>query len=77
MPDLRQVLPPDMLSAVEDRLIYADDSTGQSVAASIDISGTDFADRMHLSFDASGLCIVSNSTHTDHILALIRYIFGL
>ena len=75
--DLRQVLPPDMLSAVEGRLIYADDSTGQSVAASIDISGTDFADRMHLSFDASGLCIVSNSTHTDHILALIRYIFGL
>lgn len=75
--DLSQLLPPDILSAVESRLIYAHDSAGQSIAVSIDMTGTDFADSMHLSLDSSGLCIISNSTHTDNIFALIRYIFGL
>lgn len=75
--DLSQLLPPDILSAVESRLIYGHDSTGQSIAVSIDMAGTDFADSMHLSLDGSGLCIIENSTHTDNIFALIRYIFGL
>ncbi len=75
--DLSQLLPADVLSAVESRLGSFPDSSGQSLAVSLDISGTDFARAMHLSESASGLSIISNSTHTEAAIALIRYIFGL
>lgn len=75
--DLEQFLPQDVLAAAEDRLIYAADSSGQSVATSIDISGTWLAERMHLSQESSSLSIVSNLRHTDNAIALIRYIFDL
>lgn len=75
--DLKQLLPSDILSAVENRLGFSPNGSGQSLAVSLDISGTDFARAMHLSDSASNLSIVSNSTHTDTAIALIRYIFGL
>lgn len=75
--DLAQLLPADILSATENRLIYAPDSNGQSAAIALDISGTELAESMYLSPEASNLSIFSNSTHTDHAIALIRYIFGL
>ena len=75
--DLSQLLPADVLSAVESRLGSFPDSSGQSLAVSLDISGTDFARAMRLSESASGLSIISNSTHTEAAIALIRYIFGL
>lgn len=75
--DLTQTLPADVLSAVEDRLVYSAGSTGQSVPVSLDISGTSLADTMHLSKDACGLTLLDNSTHKDTAIALIRYIFGL
>lgn len=75
--DLRQLLPADILSAVEDRLLYAQDSTGQSVATSLDISQTEFARSLPLTDEAAGLAVINNSTHTDTAIALIRYIFDL
>lgn len=75
--DLKQLLPSDILSEVEGRLGFSRDSGGKSVAVSLDISGTDFAQTMHLSEKASNLSIISNSTRTDTAIALIRYIFGL
>lgn len=75
--DLKQVLPADVLAAVEDRLVYSAGSGGQSVAVALDISGTPFANTMHLSKDAAGLTLLDNSTHRDSSIALIRYIFGL
>lgn len=75
--DLAQILPADILYAIEGRLGFAANSAGQSLAVSLDISGTGFAQSMHLSENASNLSIISNSTHTDTAIALIRYIFGL
>ncbi len=75
--DLKQLLPADVLSAVEGRLFYAPDGAGQPMAAAVDISGTSAADSMHLSDEAAHLSIFSNSGHTDNAVALIRYIFGL
>ncbi len=75
--DLEQLLPADILLSVKDRLVSSRDSAGQSRAVSLDISGTDFAQAMHLSENASNLSVISNSTHTDAAIALIRYIFGL
>lgn len=75
--DLEQFLPQDVLLAAKDRLIYTKDSSGRSVASSIDISGTWLAERMHLAEEASSLGVVSNLRHTDNAIALIRYIFGL
>ena len=77
MADLEQILPPDVLSAVKDRLRTAPDSTGRSVSVSVDISGTSLADLMHLSDEAANLGIVNNSGQTDYAVALVRYIFGL
>lgn len=74
--DLTQILPQDIAAQVEDRFFYASDSSGQSLPVSVDISGTAFAQNMHLSENASNLAIISNSTHTDNAVALIRYIFG-
>ncbi len=75
--DLSQLLPADVLSAAESRLVFFPDSSGQSLAVSLDISETDFARVMNLSEGASYLSIISNSTHTETAIALIRYIFGL
>lgn len=75
--DLKQLLPQDMLSVLESRLGFSPDSAGQPVAVSLDISRTAFADAMHLSENACNLSIISNSTHTDTAIALIRYIFDL
>lgn len=75
--DLTQVLPDDILTAAEDCMVFAADSSGQPLAVSLDISKTNFARTMHLSEDASNLSIVSNSIHTDTAISLIRYIFGL
>ena len=75
--DLSTLLPQDLLSRLEDRFSYAADSTGQSRPVSIDISGTDFAGKIHLSQEAANFGIISNSTHTDNAISLLRYIFGL
>lgn len=75
--DLQQLLPPDILSAVKDRLLYAYNGEGQSMASSLDIKGTAFADAMGLSEDACRLSVISNSGETETVFALIRYIFGL
>lgn len=75
--DLSQLLPADILSVIESRLSYSTGSNGQSLSVSLDISGTDLAESMYLSKEASNLSVFSNSTHIDHSIALIRYIFGL
>ncbi len=75
--DLKELLPADVLSAVDGCLFYAPDGAGQPVAAAVDISGTPMAAAMHLSDEAAHLSIFSNSPHTDNAVALIRYIFDL
>lgn len=75
--DLEKILPADILSAVGDRLFFSADGQGQPIASALDIKGTDFADAMHLSEDASYLSIIGNSQQTETAFALIRYIFGL
>lgn len=80
--DLNQLLPQDMLNALSDRLVtftaYAnEDAPGVEGAYSIDITGTEFAEKYGIYLDKAYLSIVINSEHTDSAIAFIRFVFGL
>lgn len=73
--NLEQTLSADVLELVQDRLIYAADSTGATYAYGVDLSGTKFAQDSQLTLSPCILAMVSNSSHKDNSAALIRYIF--
>lgn len=80
--DLNQILPPDMLNTLSDRLVtftaYENDaSSGVDGAYAIDITGTKFAEQYGIYLDAAYLSIVVNSEHVDSAITFIRFIFGL
>lgn len=80
--DLNQLLPQDMLDALSDRLVTftayeTEDAAGVEGAYSIDITGTEFAEKYGIYLDKSYLSVVINSTHTDSAIAFIRFVFGL
>lgn len=74
--NLEEVLPADLLPAVQERFLYAADSTGASRAYALSLEGTDFSENSHLSQDCQFFGIISNSMRTDTVFDLLRYIFG-
>lgn len=72
---LEESLPEDLLSRLKDRLYYAPESSGQSVAVAVDIAGTQFAEDMNLTPESSFLCLIVNSSNIDNGVALLQYIF--
>jgi len=73
--DLAENLPAELLARVFDRLEYAPNEEGQSYACGIDLSGTEFAARSNLTQDPPILLLISNSTRTETVFALLDYIF--
>lgn len=74
--DLEQGLPPDLLELVRDRLYYIPDESGTEHAFAVDISNTAFANASHLGQDPPLFAVLSNSRHTELVVALLRYIFA-
>lgn len=74
--DLEVVLSAELLARVSDRLEYATNEEGQAHAYGIDLSGTGFAAQSNLTQEPPILLIVSNSTRTETVFALLDYIFA-
>lgn len=76
--DLKQLLPADVYEAVKTDLYFvADQETGEERACGLSLENTDFAPKTGLILENPVLGIVSNSTHTDAGVQLIRYLYGL
>ncbi len=75
--DLEQVLPADMTEALKDRFCYAVNSSGQTAAVGIDLSGTDFAQKTGITLEPAYCGLITNTQRTDTCIALLRYIFDL
>ncbi|WP_235839112.1 hypothetical protein [Clostridium sp. Marseille-P2415] len=76
--DLKEVLPGNVYDKVKDHLyMVTNQETGERTACGILIGETDFCEKTGLIMDEPVLAIMSNSTHTDTCVELIRYVFGL
>ncbi len=63
---------------LKDRVVTAQDSANHTSSYAIDISGTDFANRMNLGYNDVYLSFPGNSEeNVDHIIKLLNYIFDL
>ncbi len=75
--DLKEILPADIYDKVEDHLYFVtNQEIGENTACGLLIGSTDFCDKTGLIIDEPILTIMSNSTHTDTAVELIRYVFG-
>lgn len=74
--DLEQVLSPEVLNLVQNRLYSCPGSDGSSHAYAIDLTGTDFASRSGLAQTPPLLGIVTTTQRMENTEALIRYIFA-
>ncbi|GLC83187.1 hypothetical protein [Lacrimispora brassicae] len=75
--DLKELLPADLYDKMKENLYFiTDQETGEKIACGLLISGTDFSGKTGLIIDDPVLAVMSNSTHTDTALELIRYVFG-
>lgn len=73
--DFESALPADLYELVKDRLYTAvDEETGEEVACGVYIGDTSFSERTGLTVENPVLAILSNSTHTDTSLALLRFV---
>jgi len=74
--DLEEYLPANVYQALQDRLIYAENESGESRPYAVTISGTAFASGSRLSDDCSYFAIMGNTTRDDNVLAFVDYLFG-
>ncbi|ADL03150.1 hypothetical protein [Lacrimispora saccharolytica] len=75
--DLKVLLPADLYESWKDSLYFVtNQETGEKIACGLLISSTDFSRKTGLVIDEPVLAVMSNSTHTDTALELIRYVFG-
>lgn len=76
--DLKTLLPADVYEKVKDQLyMVTNEETGEETASGIIIDQADFTKKTGLMLDKPILTVLSNSTHTDTCVELIRYLFGL
>lgn len=76
--DLEKLLPPDVYDKVKDNIYtVTNQETGEKVACGLFMGETDFCEKTGLLLDKPILTVMSNSTHTDTCVELIRYVFGL
>ncbi len=76
--DLKTLLPDDVYDKVKDNIYtVTNQETGETAACGLFIGGTDFSEKTGLLLNEPILTVMSNSTHTDTCVELIRYIFGL
>lgn len=76
--DLKELLPADVYEAVkEDLYSVTDQETGAEIACGLSLKKTGFGEKTGLILENPVLGIVSNSTHTDTAVQLIRYLYGL
>ncbi len=75
--DLQALLPADFYDKVKDNIYFVtNQETGEKIGCGLIIEGTDFCEKTGLAIDTPILAVMSNSTHTDTALDLIRYVFG-
>lgn len=73
--DLEAYLPADVYEAVQDRLVYAENESGESRPYAIIISDTSFAADSRLSDNCPYFAIISNTTRDDAVLSFVDYLF--
>lgn len=74
--DYEAELPADLLTMVQDHLIYAPGEDGVERAYGISLAGTTFAAESNLAQDPPVLGFINNSTHKENQLAFLRYVFA-
>lgn len=74
--DLETGLSPDVLSLVKDHLYKTTGDDGALCSYAIDISKTPFAEASNITTSPALFSIISNSTRTENVEALLRYIFA-
>jgi len=75
--DLKELLPADFYDKVKENLYFVtNQETGEKIGCGLLMEGTDFCEKTGLAIDTPILAVMSNSTHTDTSLDLIRYVFG-
>lgn len=75
--DLKEILPADVYDKLKEHLYFVtNQETGENTACGLLIGNTDFCDKTGLIIDEPILTVMSNSTHTDTAVELIRYVFG-
>lgn len=75
--DLKELLPADVYDKMKENLYFVtNQETGEKTACGLLIEGTDFSKKTGLVIEDPVLAVMSNSTHTDTSLELIRYVFG-
>lgn len=73
--DLEQSLPPELLFLVQDRLYQTDGDDAAPHAFAVDLNGTSFASDFGLAQTPPLLAVIMNTTRTDNVQSLLRYIF--
>jgi hypothetical protein len=75
--DLKELLPADVYDKAKENFYFViNQETGEKAACGILIGNTDFCKKTGLIIDEPILAVMSNSTHTDTAVELIRYVFG-
>lgn len=74
--DLKKLLPGDVYDRAKENLYFiTNQETGEKTACGLLIGGTNFSQKTGLIIDDPILAVMSNSTHTDTAVELIRYVF--
>lgn len=76
--NLEDFLPENLKERAEKEglFLYADNESGQSVAAAISLDTTDFTDLTGTMIQSPYLAVVASSRHTDDTLLAVRWMFG-
>lgn len=76
--DLKDFLPADLVERAEkeDLFLYTDNAAGQSYAAAISLTTTDFSDMTGAGIHPPYLAVIASSQHTDDALQAICWLFG-
>ncbi|MCR4716819.1 MAG: hypothetical protein K5656_06530 [Lachnospiraceae bacterium] len=73
--NLKEVLPSDLYENLEDKMIYLENSSGDAVAAAIDISDTTLYKEGKSNLKSPGIAIFVTTTHLEDDINAIKYIF--
>ncbi len=73
--DMETLLPPDLLEQVRDKLLYAKNQSGQTIAYGIDITGNWYLQNLGVVTDPACFAVITNAPHPDNCVALLRLMF--
>ncbi len=73
--DMETFLPPDLLELVRDRLLYAENESGQTVAYGIDVTDNWYLKNLGVVTDPACFAVINSAPHTDNCIALLRLMF--